>query len=130
MYHYTTRDVHCHLWLQEKMHCKMWVQQVWCFMRIILQVHWRRMLYLSLPINSVEHCIWYANIKVFSEPHFAVYGQNPRTYMQNYVSEKIHIFHFFIQSDIFNWLPWNIMHCWTRIIDIILKINNCVEVFS
>ena len=28
MYLYTTRDVHCYFWLQEKMHCKMSVQQV------------------------------------------------------------------------------------------------------
>ena len=29
MYCYTTRDVHCYLWLQEKMHGKMSVQIVW-----------------------------------------------------------------------------------------------------
>ena len=40
------------------------------FMRRILQVHWRRMLYLSLPIDSVGHCIIYANIQVFSDLHF------------------------------------------------------------
>ena len=80
MYYYTTRDVHCYLWLQEKMHRKMSVQQVWRFMRRILQVHWRRMVYLSLPLESVGHCIRYANIKIFSEPHFPIYGQNLRTY--------------------------------------------------
>ena len=89
MYRYTTRDVHCYLWRQEKMHCTLSVQQVWRFVHRFLQLHWRRVLYLSLPIDvlylrlpidSVGHCIIYANIKVFSEPHFPIYEQNPRTY--------------------------------------------------
>ena len=37
MYHYTTRNVHCHLWLQEKMHCKMSVQQVFFFYKTSTQ---------------------------------------------------------------------------------------------
>ena len=68
------------------------VQQVWRFMRRIFQVYWKRMLYLSLPIDSVGHCIRYENIKVFPEPHFPIYGQNPRKYKRNYVS---HIFPYF-----------------------------------
>ena len=96
----------------------------------ILKVHWRRMLYLRLPIDSVGHCIRYANIKVFSQPNFPTYGQNPRTYMGKYVSGKSHIFPYFTQSDIFHWLAQKITHHWTRIIDIILKINNWKEVFS
>ena len=98
MYHYTTRDVHCYLWLQEKMQCNMSMQQVW---HRILQVDWIRMLHLSLPIDSVGHSIRYANIKVFSEPHFPIYGQNPRAYTRKYVSEKSRIFAYFIQSDVF-----------------------------
>ena len=88
MYLCTTRDVHCYLWLQEKRHCKMSVHQVWRFMHRILKVLWRRMLYLGLPIYSLGRCIRYANIKVFSEPHFPKYRQNPRTCTQKYVSEK------------------------------------------
>ena len=49
-------------------------------------------MYLSLPIN----------IKVFPEPHFPIYGQNPGTYTQKYVSEKTHIFPYFTQSDVFH----------------------------
>ena len=78
------------------------VQQVWRFMRRIFQIHWRRMLYLSLPIDSVGHCIRYANVKVFSEPHFPVYGQNARTYTGKYVSEKTRIFTYFTQCDVFH----------------------------
>ena len=100
------------------MHRKMSVQQVWRFMRRIFQVHRKRMLYLSLPIDSVGHCIRYENIKVFSEPHFPIYGQNPRKYKRNYVS---HIFpHILLSLKCFT----KITHHWTRIIDILLKINN------
>ena len=53
-----------------KMHWKMPVLQVWHFNYRILQVQWRRMLYLSLPLESVWHCIRYASIKVFSKPNF------------------------------------------------------------
>ena len=70
------------------MHRKMPVQQAWRFMRRILDVDWRRMVYLSLPIDSVGHCIKYANIKVFSEPLFPVYGQNPRAYTQKYSTQS------------------------------------------
>ena len=62
------------------------------FMRRILQVHWKIKLYLSLPIDSVGRCITYANIKVFSDLHCPVYGQNPRTYTRKYVSEETRIF--------------------------------------
>ena len=65
----------------------------------ILKVHWRRMLYLRLPIDSVGHGVRCANIKVFSEPHFPMYGQNPRISMQKYVTEKIRIFPYFTESD-------------------------------
>ena len=40
--------------------------------------------------------------KVFSEPHFPTYGQNPRTYTGKYVSEKSRILPYFTQSDIFH----------------------------
>ena len=92
---YCTRDVHCYLWLQEKMHWKMSVQQVCHFMLKILQVHRRRILYLSLPIDSVGHSIryGYGNIKVFSEPNFAVYRQNPRTYRENTYQRKTVYWH-------------------------------------
>ena len=128
MYRYTTRDVQCYLWLEEKMHCKMLVQQVWHFMCRILQVHWRRMLYLRLPIDSVRHYRRYANINISSKPHFPIYGQNPRTYTQKYVSEKTRITPYFTQSGIFHWLSQTITHHWARIIYIILKNNNCKEV--
>ena len=60
---------------KQKMHWKMSGQQFWCFMHSILQVQRRRMVYLSLPTKSVGHCIRYANINVFFEPNFSVYGQ-------------------------------------------------------
>ena len=53
-------------------------------------------------LQSVGHCIRYANIKVFSEPHFPVYGQNSRTYTRKYVLEKTRIFPYFTQSDVFD----------------------------
>ena len=59
------------------------------------------MLYQSLAIYSVGHCIRYAYIKVFSEPNFLVYGQNPRTYTGKQVSEKNRIFANFTQCDAF-----------------------------
>ena len=71
------------------------VQQARRFKHRISQVHWRRMLYLSLPIDSVGDCIRYANIKVFSEPSFPVYGQNPGTSTGKYISGKTCIFPFF-----------------------------------
>ena len=86
------------------------VQQVWRFMRRILQEYWRRILYLNLPIDSVRHCKRYGNIKVFPEPHFPIYGQNPRTYTQKYVSEKTSIFPYFTQPDVFHRLPQTITH--------------------
>ena len=91
-------------------------------------MHWRRILYLRLPIDSVRHYRRYANISIFSKPHFPMYGQNPRTYTQKYVSEKIRITPYFTQSDIFHWLSQTITHHWARIVDIMLKNNNCKEV--
>ena len=64
---------------KKKMHWKMSVQQVWHFMLRIFQVQQRRMLCFSLRTDSVGHCIRYANIKVFSERNFLVFGQNPKT---------------------------------------------------
>ena len=52
---------------KKKMHWKMLVQQVWHFMLRIFQVQQRRMLYLSLPVDSVGHSIRDANIRVSSE---------------------------------------------------------------
>ena len=60
------------------------------------------MLYLSLLTGSVGHCIRYVNIKIFSEPHFRVYGQNPRTYTGKFVSEETRIFPFFTQCNVFH----------------------------
>ena len=51
---------------------KMSMQQIWFFMHSILQVQ-RRMLYLSLLIDSVGKCIRYTDLKVFSEPKFPIY---------------------------------------------------------
>ena len=39
----------------------------------------------------------YGNIKLFSEPNFAVYEQKPRVYTGKYVSEKTGIFAYFTQ---------------------------------
>ena len=87
MYRYTTGDVHCYLWLKEKMHSYMSAQQVWHFMHRSLQVQRRRMLYLSLPIGSAGHCLRYA--KVFSESNVPIHTQNPMIYRGKYVSKKI-----------------------------------------
>ena len=122
MYRYTTRNVHCYLWLQEKMHWNMSVQQVWRFMRRILQVHWRRTLYLSLPIDSAGHCVRYANIKGF---HWAIYA----TYIWKYVSDKTRILPYFTQSDVFHWLALRIIHHWTRTVDIRMKKKIIVNKF-
>ena len=46
------------------------------------------MLYLSLQIDSLGHYIRYANIKVFSEPLFPVYGQNSKTLQENTYQRK------------------------------------------
>ena len=94
------------------------------------QVYSRRMLYLSLLIDSVRHCIRYVHIRVFYEPHFPVYKQNPITYTENYVSEKTHIFLYFTQCDVFHWLAQKITHHWTGITDIILKISNCKDCYD
>ena len=59
-------------------------------------------MYLSLPIDSAGHCTRYANTKVFSEPHFPLIRQNPRTYTQKCVSEKTRIFPCFTQPEIFH----------------------------
>ena len=100
----TLLEMYTYLWLQENMHCKMSVQQVWRFIRRILQGHWRWMLHLSLLTQSVRYCTRYANIKFFSEPHFPVYGQDPRADTGKYVSEKTCIFPSFTQSGVFHWL--------------------------
>ena len=63
--------------------------------------------------------------KGFSEPNFSVYGQNPRTYMGKYVSEKTCILAYFTQCEVFTLLAQKFTHYWTRIIYIILKICNC-----
>ena len=85
MYRYTTRYVRCYLWLQEKIHWKCTVN-----------------LYLNLPIDSAGHCTRYVNIKVFSEPYFSTYGQNPRTYTGKYVPEKTLIVLYFTKCDVFH----------------------------
>ena len=126
----TLPEMYTYLCLQENMHCKMSVQQVWHFISRILQVHWRWMLYLSLLIQSVRYCTRYANIKFFSQPHFPVYGQDPRADTGKYVSQKTRIFQSFTQSGVFHWLSQKITHDWTRAIDIIMRINNCKEVLS
>ena len=100
MYRYTSRDILCYSWLQEKMHWKMSVQQVWGFMQRTLQVQRRRMLYLSLPIDSAEYLIRHANIEVYSEPNLLLNGQNKRTYTRKYVSEKTRILAYFTQCGI------------------------------
>ena len=41
-----------------------------------------------LYLDSVGQYIRYANIKVFCEPHFPAYGQNPRTYRKIRIREK------------------------------------------
>ena len=97
MHRDTIRDVQCYLWLQEKIHWKISVQQFWCFMHKILQVQRKRMLYLSLAIDSVGHYLRYANIKVSSERDFPIYGQNPRAITGKYISEKTRIFAYFTQ---------------------------------
>ena len=74
-------------------------------------------------MDSVGHCTRYVNIKVFSEPYFSTYGQNPRTYTGKYVPEKTLIVLYFTKCDVFHWLS-------QKIVDIILKINNSKEVFS
>ena len=43
--------------------------------------------FTSWALHKVCHCIRYANIKVFSELHFPIYAQNPRTYTGQYISE-------------------------------------------
>ena len=66
--------------------------------------------HLSLPIESVGHCIGYANIKVFYKPNGSVYGHNPRTYTGKYVSEKTRIFAYFTQYDVFHLLAQKPTH--------------------
>ena len=108
IYRCTTRDVHCYLWLREKMHWKMSVQLVWHFIHVILLV--QRMLYLSLSIDLVGHCTRYANIKVFSETNFPVYGQNPKTlYGKICIRENLHT-GIFTHCDVFHLLPQKLKH--------------------
>ena len=69
-------------------------------MHKILQVQRRRILYLSLPIDLVWHCMRYANMKVSSKPNFPVYRQNPISYTGKNVSEKTGIFAYFTYYDV------------------------------
>ena len=46
------------------------------------------MLYLNLPIDSVERCISYANIEAFSKLNFPAKVQNPSTYTENTYQRK------------------------------------------
>ena len=73
-------------------------------------MHWERMLYLSLKIELFGHWIRYANIKVFSEPHFPIFAKNPRTYTGKKVPEKTRVFSYFTQSDMFHLLPQKFTH--------------------
>ena len=54
--------------------------------------------------------LYKCDIKVFSEPHFPVYGQNPRTYTGKHVSEKTRIFAYFTQCDAFQLLAQKYAH--------------------
>ena len=90
------------------MHWKMSVQLVWHFIHVILLV--QRMLYLSLSIDLVGHCTRYANIKVFSETNFPVYGQNPKTlYGKICIRENLHT-GIFTHCDVFHLLPQKLKH--------------------
>ena len=91
MYCYTTRDIHRYLRLQVKMHSKMTVQQVWHFMHRISQVQQRAMLYLSLTIESVGHCIRYANIKAFSGQTFPCMDITMDIYGEICIRETLYI---------------------------------------
>ena len=58
-----------------------------------LQAQRRRILYLSLLIESVGQCIRYVNIKFFSEPNCPVYVQNLRTLRENMYQRKLVYLH-------------------------------------
>ena len=103
------------------MHWKMSVHQVWHFMHRNLQVHWRIMLHVSLPIDSIEKCIGYANIKVFSEPNFPAY-ESKDIYKKIQIRENSYICIFY-QCDIFHLLSQKITHNWIRIKDNYTEIN-------
>ena len=110
MYCYATTDIHCYLWLQEKIHWKMSVPIACHFMHKILQVQQGRTLYLSLPIHSVGRCIKCANVKFFSETNFLVYGPSAKTYTGRYISLKTCIFAYFIQCDVFHLSAQKLTH--------------------
>ena len=80
---------------KKKLHWKTSVQQVWS-----LHPHNFASPTEKNVVSKFRDYIRYANIKVFCEPNFHVYGQNPRTYTGKYVSEKTHIFACFTQYDI------------------------------
>ena len=125
----TLSDVQCYLWLLEKMHWKVSVKQVLCFMQRIWQVQQRRMLYLSLPIDSdTAYCIRYGNIMGFSLPNFLVYGQDPRKNSGKYGSKETCIFLYFTHCDVSCLLTQKRTHFCTRII--VLKITILREMFS
>ena len=110
------------------MHYKMVVQQAQRFKHRISQVHWRRMLYLSLPIDSVGDCIRYAR---FSLSQVFPYMDRIQGHLRESTYQEKPVYsHFFTQSDAFHWLAQKITHHWTRKIYITLKINNWKEIFS
>ena len=63
--------------------------------RHILRSHYFVLICSNLILDSIDpvgHPIRCANIEVFSEPNFLVYGQNPRTYTiqgQNFLRDSI-----------------------------------------
>ena len=63
-----------------------------------------------------------ANVKVLSESNFFIYGQNPRTYIGKYVSEKTCTFAYFTQCYLFHLLAQKRTDYCTRIIDV--TVNN------
>ena len=68
-----------------------------------------RMLYVSLTIESVGHCLRYANIKLFSEPNFPVYVQNLRALREN-TSQRKPVYLYFSQCDVFHLLAQKPTH--------------------
>ena len=89
-----------------------------------------RMLYVSLTIESVGHCLRYANIKLFSEPNFPVYVQDLRALRENTSQRKPVYLHFYpvwrislISPETYTLLNENDRY-------IILKIIICVEIFN
>ena len=85
------------------------------------------MLYLSLPIDSVGHCVRYANRKVFSYPHFPYMDRMQGHTRENTYQRKPVYSHILPSLTYFTDYPRK-LHIIEQ--DIILKINNCKEVFS